>query len=73
MTAACGLTSSTSVLVPESKLSHRPKVQYGFVPKLSHHDWKKPRFALKNRLTRHIASQRTCVFQCSASGTVFFL
>ena len=36
------LTSCTSVLVPESKLSHRPKVQYGFVPKLSHHRGKTP-------------------------------
>ena len=31
------LSSCTFGLVPESKLSHKPQVQYGFVPKLSRH------------------------------------
>ena len=30
------LSSCTSGIVPESKLSHKPQAQYGFVPKLSH-------------------------------------
>ena len=30
---AFGLTSCSSGLVPESKLSHKPEAQYGFVPK----------------------------------------
>lgn len=30
------LSSCTSGLVPESKLSHKPQAQYDFVPKLSH-------------------------------------
>ena len=40
MAEACGSTSCTSALVPESKLSHRSESQYGFVPKLSHHGGK---------------------------------
>ena len=34
------LPSYTSGLVPESKLSHKPQAQYGFVPKLRHHSGK---------------------------------
>ena len=45
--AAYDLTCCTSVLVPASKLSHRTKAQYGFVPKLSHHGGKTLCFALK--------------------------
>ena len=36
-------------IVPESKLSHLATTHYGFVPKLSHHGGKTPRFTLKNR------------------------
>ena len=34
------LSSCTFGLVPESKLSHKPQAQYGFVPKLIHHSGK---------------------------------
>ena len=34
------LLSCTFGLVPESKFSHKPQAQYGFVPKLSHHSGK---------------------------------
>ena len=37
---AFGPASCPSRLVPESKLSHRPEVQYGLVPRLSRHKWK---------------------------------
>ena len=40
MAVAFGLTSCSSVLVPKSKLLHRPETQYGFVPKHSHHGGK---------------------------------
>ena len=40
MAEAFGSTSCSFGLVPESKLSHRPKAQYGFVPKLNHHGGK---------------------------------
>ena len=40
MSEAYGPTSCTFGLAPESKLSRSPKAQYGFVPKLSHHDGK---------------------------------
>ena len=43
MAEAFGSTSCTSGLVPERKRSHSSEVQYGFVPKLSHHDWKNHR------------------------------
>ena len=36
-------------IVLESTLSHMATDHYGFVPKLSHHGGKNPRFALKNR------------------------
>ena len=40
MSEASGLTYCPSVLVPESKLSHGPEVQYSLVPRLSPHKWK---------------------------------
>ena len=40
MAVAFGPTSCSSGLVPESKLSHSPEAQYGFVPKHSHHSGK---------------------------------
>ena len=40
MSEAYGPTCCSFGLVPESKLSHHPKDQYGFVPKLSHHGGK---------------------------------
>jgi hypothetical protein len=40
MAVAFGPTCCFSGLVPESKLSHSPEVQYGFVPKLSPHGGK---------------------------------
>ena len=40
MAVAFGPTSSSSVLVPKSKLLHRPEAQYGFVPKHSLHGGK---------------------------------
>ena len=48
MAEAFGSTSCTSALMPKSKLLHRSESQYGFVPKLSYHGGKTPRFALKN-------------------------
>ena len=49
MAEAYGPTYCTSAHVPESKLSHKPEAQYGFVPKLIHHGGKTPCFALKNK------------------------
>jgi hypothetical protein len=40
MSVVFDLTSCTFGLASESKLSRRLKVQYGFVPKLSHHGGK---------------------------------
>ena len=40
MAVAFGPTSCSSVLVPKSKLLHRPETQYGFVPKHSLHGGK---------------------------------
>ena len=48
MAEAYGPTYCTSAHVLESKLSHKPEAQYGFVPKLIHHGGKTPCFALKN-------------------------
>jgi len=42
MSEASGLTFCSSVLVPESKLSHGPESQPGLVPRLIHHKWKNP-------------------------------
>ena len=39
---AYGSMSCPFVHVPESKLSHRSKAQYGLVPKLSYHGGKTP-------------------------------
>ncbi len=43
MAEAFGLTSSPSVFVLESKLSHKPEAPSGFILKLSHHQWQKHR------------------------------
>ena len=43
MASASGLTSCSFRLVLESKLSHSLEVQYGLVPKLSHHGGKNHR------------------------------
>ena len=55
MAAAFGPTYCLSGLVPESKLSHSPEIQYGFVPKLSPHGGEnlalraeKPIFAMRS-------------------------
>ena len=40
MAVAFGPTFCSSGLVPKSKLLHRPKAQYGFVPKHSLHGGK---------------------------------
>ena len=43
-------------IVPESKLSHMATAHYGFVTKLSHHEWKNLGFSsLKN-----ISTMRSC-------------
>ena len=63
---AFGPTSCSSVLVPKSKLLHRPETQYGFVPKHSHHGGKnlalraeKPIFSTKTiTKTNTIVSSR---------------
>ena len=40
-----------SSILPESKLSHKPQAQYGFVPKLSHLSGKNPGpLVLKNKI-----------------------
>ena len=56
MAVAFGLASCSSGLVPKSKLLHRPKAQYGFVPKHSLHGGKnialraeKPIFSTKTK------------------------
>ena len=55
-------------IVPESKLSHMASVHYGFVPKLSHHGGKTPRFALKNHFEIGVAL--SC-FYCFSSDDAF--
>jgi len=40
MAVAFGPTSCSSSLVPKSNLSHSPKVQHGFIPKLNPHGGK---------------------------------
>ena len=66
MSVAFGLTSCSSVLVPKSKLLHRPETQYGFVPKHSHHGGKnialraeKPSLAMRSFFS---GAQRNGVF-----------
>ena len=49
-------------IVPESKLSHMASVHYGFVPKLSHHGGKNPRFALKKLFGFASAYGFSCFF-----------
>ena len=39
MAAACGSSSCPSAHAPKSKLLRKSEAQYGFVPKLSHHEW----------------------------------
>ena len=58
--------------MPESKLSHRPKAQYGFVPKLNHHGgkyialWAKKPCVINNSTT----FTKTC-FSVERSATMF--
>ena len=72
MAVAFGLTSCSSVLVPKSKLLHRPETQYGFVPKHSLHGGKnialraeKPYLAMRSffseavfLLTKYVTSHK---------------
>ena len=69
---AFGPTSCSSVLVPKSKLLHRPETQYGFVPKHSLHGGKntalraeKPYLAMRSffseavfLLTKYVMSRK---------------
>ena len=69
---AFGPTSCSSVLVPKSKLLHRPEAQYGFVPKHSLHGGKnialraeKPYLAMRSffseavfLLTKYVMSRK---------------
>ena len=55
MAEAYGPTYCTSAHVLESKLSHKPEAQYGFVPKLIHHGGKTPCFALKGLIYKTFA------------------
>ena len=66
---AFGLTSCSSSLVPESKLSHRSEAQYGLVPRLSHHEWKNPA-SLENRFSP--CETGTCVCAAGFLGFSFF-
>ena len=72
MAVAFGPTSCSSVLVPKSKLLHRPETQYGFVPKHSLHGGKntalraeKPYLAMRSffseavfLLTKYVTSHK---------------
>ena len=48
MAEAFSLSSCSSTLAPESKLSRRPEAQYGLVSRLRHHEWKN----LKNHFSQ---------------------
>lgn len=64
MAEACGLSSCTSGLALESKLSRMSEVRYSLVPKLSHHEWKNIGFSsLKN-----ISTMRSCFLVSIANG-----
>ena len=54
-------------IVPESKLSHMATDHYGFVPKLSLHEWKNPALRAKKPIF-----PMSC-FSVERSGTMFFL
>ena len=51
MAEAYSLTSCTSSLALESKLSRRPEVQDSLVPKLSHHGGKNTALCAKKQFT----------------------
>ena len=68
---AYGSASCTSALMPESKLSHKPEAHYGFVPKLSRHGGKTPRFALKNLTSNKKTQGLEKGFICFSSDDVF--
>jgi hypothetical protein len=59
MALAFGPTSCSSGLVPKSKLLHSPAVQYGFVPKHSHHGGKYPALRAEKPII-------ACAAQCAA-------
>lgn len=44
-------------IVPESKLSHMATAHYGFVPKLSRHEWKNRENPIQRRLQNLYAQQ----------------
>ena len=77
MAEAYGLSSCPSCLVPKNKFLHRPEVQSGFVPKLSHHGGKNTAIAEKHSLASLLSqlqegNQRQ-LFQWSAAKRCFCL
>ena len=62
MSEAYGPTCCSFGLVPESKLSHHPKDQYGFVPKLSHHGGKKLALRAEKGAANHKYVQGTMMY-----------
>ena len=67
MAVAFGPPSCSSGLVPESKLSHSPEAQSGFVPKHSLHGGKNPALRAEKPL-----SDMRSLFLVKRSVTVFF-
>ena len=76
MSEAYGPTCCSFGLVPESKLSHHPKDQYGFVPKLSHHGGKYIALRAKKNWIAEISNRVTAIakglgFSVERSETMF--
>ena len=66
MSEAYGPTSCTFGLAPESKLSRSPKVQYGFMLKISHHGEKNTALRAEKHSLQLVYSDRY------SRGLVFF-
>ena len=62
MAVAFGPTFCSSGLVPKSKLLHRPKAQYGFVPKHSLHGGKNTALRAEKRAGIFGRYSQTCYF-----------
>ena len=83
MAVAFGPTSCSSVLVPKSKLLHRPETQYGFVPKHSLHGGKnialraeKPYLAMRSFFSKAVfllTKYVTALQETKMRGGYFYL
>ena len=77
---AFGPTSCSSVLVPKSKLLHRPETQYGFVPKHSLHGGKnialraeKPYSAMRSFFSEAVFLPLKRLYPCKGNELFFRL